>query len=196
MLTPRSMWRNVISSFRENFSTSEMFLLHVETTLQNHLQGKASRWQKTWKCHQNTFICRWRPGVSRTLQRWGSPTDVNSQGETVFVVCLRVICSRNPLASRQLISPDFARQHSSVIRPSAGQMSWQEIRQVQWKPACFPAHLPQNRTVTTWHLGFHWNAPMKYIHLELLQPALQMNPDQLQAEMGMNSPLPWCSPTC
>lgn len=135
-------------------------------------------------------------GVSRTLQRWGSPTDVNSQGETVFGVCLRVTCSRNPLASRQLISPDIARQHSSVIRPSAGQMIWQEIRQVQWKPACFPAHLPQNRTVTTWHLSFDWNAPVKFIHLELLQPALQMNPNQLQAELSKRFLLPWYSSTC
>lgn len=54
-------------------------------------------------------------------------------------------------------SPNSACQHSSVIRPSAKQMSWQKIRQVQWKPVCFPAHLPQNRVVATQHLSFAWN---------------------------------------
>lgn len=101
------------------------------------------------------------PPVGQRRRCWLSGRNSSgstSSGSTLFVGCLRVTSSRNHLASRQLNRPNFACQHYSVIRPYARQMSWQKIRQVQWKPACFLAHLPQNRAVATWNLSFAWNA--------------------------------------
>lgn len=139
---------------------------------------------------------RWRRGVSRMFHRWGSPTDVDSQS-TLVVGSLRVTSSRNPLASRQPNSPNFPHQLSSVILPSARQMSWQKVRQVQWKPAGFPAHLPQNRPLPHGISVLPEMLQWKYVHLELLQPVLQMNPDwRLQAEMGTRCLSPFCSSTC
>lgn len=115
-----------------------MFLHQFKTTLQNHLQDKALRWQEAWKCcqcvltfqvgtwdFQNTLTM----GQAHKHQLSGR----KSPGTIIFVVCLRVKISRNPLASTQLSSSNFTHQHSFAIRPSARQMSWQEIRQVQWK---------------------------------------------------------------
>lgn len=94
---------------------------------------------------------------------------------TLFGV-LKVEGSRNPLASRQLSIPSFVCQRSFVFSPSGRQTSWQKIRQVQWEPAWFPAHLPQNRPLSC-GISTLSEIQQEYAHLELLQPALQLNPD-------------------
>lgn len=114
---------------------------------------------------------------------------------TLFVGHLKVEDSRNHLASRQLSIPSFACQHSFVISPSARQMSWQKIRQVQCKPACLPAHLPQNSPLSC---GISALSEIQWecVHLELLQPALLLNPDQqLQAEI-MSVSTNFCANIC
>lgn len=96
---------------------------------------------------------------------------------TLFVVHLKVEGSRNPLASRQLSISNSASQHSFLISLSARQMSWQKIRRYNKKPACFPAHLPQNRPLSC-GISALSGIQGECVHLELLQPALQLNPDQ------------------